>query len=47
MYKELLFQLKNVKNNHLSTSDSLEYTKSGTEKRHAPSFSMKMDLNTD
>ena len=33
------FQLKNVKNNHFSTSDLLEYTKSCTKKRHAPSFS--------
>ena len=33
------FQLKNVKNNHFSTSDLLEYTKFCTKKRHAPSFS--------
>ena len=37
--KKLLFQLKNVKNNHSSTSHSLEYTESYTKKRHAPSFS--------
>ena len=34
-----------MKNNHSSTSDSLEHTKSCTKKRHAPSFSMRMDLN--
>ena len=29
----LLFQLKNVRNNHSSTSDSLEYTKSCSKKK--------------
>ena len=50
--KNLLFQLKNVKNNHSITSDSLEYTKSCTKKRHARPFVktapyMRMDLNRD
>ena len=31
--KKLLFQLKNVINNHSSTSDSLKYTKSCTKKK--------------
>ena len=35
-----------MKNSHSSTSDSLEYTKSCTKKRHAPFLSMRMDLNT-
>ena len=37
--KKLHFQLKNVKNNHSSTSNLLDYTKFCTKKRHAPSFS--------
>ena len=45
--KSCFFQLKNVKNSHSSTSDSLEYTKSCTKKRHAPSFPMRVDLNRD
>ena len=45
--KKLLLQLKNMKHNHSSTSESLEYTKPRTEKRHVPSFSMRMDVNRD
>ena len=36
--QKLLFQLKNVKNKHFSTSVSLEYAESCTKKRHAPFF---------
>ena len=36
-----------MKNNHSSTSDSLEYTKSCTKRIHAPFFSMRMDVNRD
>ena len=33
--QKVTFQLKNVKNNHYSTNDSLNHTKSCTKERHA------------
>ena len=34
-----------MENNHSSSSDSLEYTKSCPKKRHAPSFSKNFTLH--